>query len=541
MSVNPISLEVIRESITSVAEEMKTVLMRSARAPLLKEAGDLSCALTDGEGRTVAQGKDIPMHLGVMAFTVKEFLKRVPVASLRKGDQFITNLTELGGNHLPDVKLIKPIFVEKGTKRELITFSINLAHWPDVGGALPGSYVPWATEIYQEGLQIPPIKLFTSEGPVEEVMQFVLMNVRNPNERRGDILAQFAANEFAERRILSIVAEHGLEEVLASFEHFFGESEALVRSAIEKILDGTYEGEDFLDNDGVDDQPVRVKARITVERDEIEFDFDGTDPLVRGPVNTTRFIAAASSYYCVKVLVANEASVNEGFFRPIRVKVPSNCLLDAQGRKVPVVGGNHETSQRIVDAVFKALAPAFPERIVAGGPTTSGLLLFSGKKENGEVFTLYEVHGGGEGASFNRDGTSGVRVHMSNVMNTPVEALEMAYPLRVEKSALREGSGGMGRHQGGEGIIRAYRVLADSAMVTTMVEREKIPPWGIFGGEDGKPYQITLISNGKSIPVSGKKTLNLLQDDLLVIETAGGGGYGTANCEETASVEVDNS
>ena len=537
MSVNPISLEVIREAVTSVAEEMKTVLMRSARAPLLKEAGDLSCALADGEGRTIAQGKDIPMHLGVMAFTVKEFLKRVPVASLRNGDQFITNLTEIGGNHLPDVKLIKPIFVEGETGHGPVVFSINLAHWPDVGGALPGSYVPWATEIYQEGLQIPPIRLFTSEGPVEEAMQFILQNVRNPRERRGDILAQFAANEFAERRILSIVAEHGLETVLATFGHFFDESETLVRSAIVAIPDGQYEGEDFLDNDGVDDRPVRIKTRITVDHDEIEFDFAGTDPLVRGPVNTTRFIAAASCYYSVKVLIANEAAMNEGFFRPIRVKVPPSCLLDAQGRQAPVVGGNHETSQRVVDAIFKALVPVFPDRIVAGGPTTSGLLLFSGRKENGEVFTLYEVHGGGEGASLNRDGTGGVRVHMSNVMNTPIEALEMAYPLRVERYSLREGSGGMGRRRGGEGVVRAYRVLVDSAMVTTMVEREKIPPWGVLGGEDGKPYRITLISNEKSIPVGGKETLNLLRDDLIVIETAGGGGYGTAHGEKTVSGE----
>ncbi|MDP6279517.1 MAG: hydantoinase B/oxoprolinase family protein, partial [Nitrospinota bacterium] len=454
-----------------------------------------------------------------------------------KGDQFITNLTEIGGNHLPDVKLIKPIFVEGETSHGPVVFSINLAHWPDVGGALPGSYVPWATEIYQEGLQIPPIRLFTSEGPVEEAMQFILQNVRNPRERRGDILAQFAANEFAERRILSIVAEHGLETVLATFGHFFDESETLVRSAIVAIPDGQYEGEDFLDNDGVDDRPVRIKTRITVDHDEIEFDFAGTDPLVRGPVNTTRFIAAASCYYSVKVLIANEAAVNEGFFRPIRVKVPQSCLLDAQGRQAPVVGGNHETSQRVVDAIFKALVPVFPERIVAGGPTTSGLLLFSGRKENGEVFTLYEVHGGGEGASLNRDGTGGVRVHMSNVMNTPIEALEMAYPLRVERYSLREGSGGMGRRRGGEGVVRAYRVLVDSAMVTTMVEREKIPPWGVLGGEDGRPYRITLISKGKSIPVGGKETLNLLRDDLIVIETAGGGGYGTAHAEENVSSE----
>ena len=523
---DPIALEVIRNSVSSIAEEMKTVLMRSARAPLLKEAGDLSCALADASGRTIAQGKDIPVHLGVMAFTVKEFLKRVPASELRPGDQYITNLTAIGGNHLPDVKLIKPIFAQDDGSDGPVAFAINLAHWPDVGGALPGSYVPWATEIYQEGLQIPPMCLFDDDGPVEDRLSLILENVRNPEERRGDIMAQYAANEFAARRVLSLTDEHSIETVLAALDQLLDESEGLVRRSISRIPDGVYEGEDFLDNDGVDDRVVRIHVRITVEGDEMEFDFAGTDPLVKGPVNTTRYISAASVYYCIKVLIAVDAAVNDGFFRPLRVVVPPNCLLDAQCSKAPVVGGNHETSQRIVDAIFRALASALPERIVAGGPTTSGLLLFSGQKGDGRVFTLYEVHGGGEGGSFGRAGTDAVRVHMSNVMNTPIEALEMEYPLRIERYMLRQGSAGAGWRRGGEGIVRSYRVLADSARLTTMVEREQIPPWGIFGGKDGEPFRITLESGGRSIRIRGKESRDLKRGDLIVLESAGGGGYG---------------
>jgi N-methylhydantoinase B len=513
-----------------VAEEMKSVLMRSARAPLLKEAGDLSCALTDGEGGTVAQGRDIPMHLGVMAFTVKEFLKRIPARGLRAGEQYITNLTSVGGNHLPDVKLIKPVFIPGEEGRGPIAFAVNLAHWPDVGGAQAGSYVPWARETYQEGLRIPPVRLFDASGPIEETMSLILENVRNPEERRGDILAQFAANEFACRRLLAIVAEHGADAMRASFKRFFEESERAVRSSVAEVSDGQYEGEDFLDNDGVEDRPVRIAVRVSVRGDEISFDFSGTDPIVKGPVNTTRFIAAASAYYCMKVLVAREAAINEGFFRPVRVSVPAGCLLAAEGTKAPVVGGNHETSQRVVDAIFRALAPALPDRITAGGPTTSGLLLFSTPMEGGGTSTLYEVHAGGEGAALDRDGTSAVRVHMSNVMNTPVEALEAEYPLRVERYTLRQGSGGKGRRRGGDGVVRAYRVLAEEMTVTTMVERERIPPWGIFGGEDGLPFRITLVRGGRTLRLKGKESQALRRGDLLVIETSGGGGYGNAGC-----------
>ena len=292
---DPVTVEIIRNALYAIAEEMSVIVMRSARSPLLKEAGDLSSALTDAEGRLIAQGRDIPIHMGVMGFTVKEFLKRVPAATLRDGDVWFLNVPEVGGNHLPDVKAIRPVFA-KGTLR---AFAVNLAHWADIGGAVPGSYVPWATECYQEGLRIAPIRLFAASGPDREKLGFVLANLRGADEREGDIFAQYAANDVAARRLGELFAEHGPDTVARCFERLHDESEAQMRAAIRALPDGSWEGEDFLDDDGVDDRRVRIKVRVTVKGDEATFDFTGTDPQVRGPVNTTYFIACSAVYYAM--------------------------------------------------------------------------------------------------------------------------------------------------------------------------------------------------------------------------------------------------
>jgi N-methylhydantoinase B len=532
--LSPVTLEVVRHALYAIAEEMSAIVMRSARSPLLKEAGDLSSALTDAGGRLIAQGRDIPMHMGVMGFTVQEFLKRVAAERLREGDVWFLNLPEVGGNHLPDVKALRPIFAEG----RLVAFAINLAHWADIGGAVPGSYVPGATECYQEGLRIAPVRLFSAAGADRETIGLILANLRGREEREGDILAQFAANEVADRRLGELMARHGVETVLACFARVHAESEAQMRAAIRALPDGEWEGEDWLDDDGVQPRRIRIRVRVAIHGDEATFDFGGTDGQAAGPVNTTPFIARSSVYYAMKALVAPEVPPNDGCYRPLRVRVPPGSVLDPDPDR-PVVGGNHETSQRVVDAIFKALAPALPDRIAAGGPTTSGLLLFGMRRPDGRWAILYEVHGGGEGATAARDGVAAVRVHMSNVMNTPTEVIEGEYPIRVEEHALRPGSGGDGAHRGGLGFRRAYRILADDVALTTMLERRVVPPWGAFGGADGQPFRVTLNPGPGEREILGKQTLALRRGDLVLVETCGGGGYGPPAARPAQARERD--
>lgn len=533
--VDPVTLEVVRNAIFSIAEEMRVIVMRSARSPLLKEAGDLSCVLTDARGRLIAQGNlDNPIHLGVMCFTVKEFLLRFPPETLRDGDVFYTNAPAVGGNHLPDVKAIKPIFFEG----RLVAFAVNLSHWPDVGGALPGSYVPWATDLTQEGLHITPIRLFDVNGPIQETIELVLANVRGRAEREGDIYAQLASAGVAARRLLEVFEQFGAPTVVACFERMMDESDLLMRTALREVPDGIYVGEDWMDDDGIVDRPIKIRVRVTVLGDQARFDFAETDPQARGPINTTYFITCSSVYYACKALLGPEIPANDGCYRPLTVDAPAGTLLNPAPH-APVVGGNHETSQRVADAIFRALAQAVPQRVQAGGITTSGLAVVTGHWPDGTPFTLYEVHGGGEGGSATRDGLSAMRVHMANTMNTPAEVIEHEYPLSVERQELRSGSGGAGHHRGGLGIRRVYRVLNDEARLTTMIERCVVPPWGLLGGEAGQPSRVTLERDGATRGLRGKESVELRRDDLVTVETAGGGGYGPPAERRTELAERD--
>ena len=520
-SVHPARLEVIREATLAVAEEMKFDLMRTARSPVLKEAGDLSCALTDAKGRTVAQGHDIPMHLGVLSFTVQRFLERMPAERLSPGDVFFTNLPSCGGNHLPDVKAIRPVFLEG----DLVAFSVALAHWPDVGGALPGSYVPQARDIHQEGLVIPPVRFFSAAGPCEDAVGLVLANVRGAQQRWGDIQAQTATTAMAEERLQEIFRAHGRVTVLKAWRRMQDESEERVRRALHQLPDGVYEGEDALDDDGVGEEPVRIRVRLTVAGDEATFDFRESDGRTPGPVNTTPFIAAAAVGYTIRAVLGPEIASNDGLLRSVEVLTATGSLLDP-GLDAPLVAGNHETSQRIVDALLRALAQAAPDRVVAAGMGSSGLALFSLRTAEGPELFLYETHAGGAGASACRDGDTATRIHMSNVMNTPAEVIESEYPLRVERHEVRAGSGGTGRRRGGDGLRRVYHVLADDARLTTMVERCRVPPWGLGGGQEGATSAVWLVRNGKREQLRGKSSIELRRDDLVIVETAGGGGYG---------------
>ncbi len=522
--VDPFTLEVIRNALTTIAEEMSLVVMRSARSPLLREAGDLSSAITDAAGEMVAQGRDIPMHLGVMCFTVKEFLKRVPADRLAPGDVWFLNLPEVGGNHLPDVKAIRPIFV----RDTLQAFAVSLAHWADIGGTVPGSYVPYATDAWQEGLRIPPVRLFTEDGPDQEKLDFVLANVRGAMEREGDILAQMASTRSADRHVRELCTRHGLDTVNHAVAALHDRAEVQMRSAISHLPPGEYIGEDWLDDDGIDDRRFAVRVRIKLNESGAVFDFSDSDDAARGPINSTPFIASAAAFYTMKALAGTDIQPNGGCYRPLTVITRPGSILEP-AIDLPVVGGNHETSQRVADAIFLALEPVIPERLSAGGATTSGLLLFSGKSRNGSWGTLYETHGGGEGARIDRDGAPVVRVHLSNVMNTPAEIIESEYPIRIESQRLRRGSGGAGAHCGGEGLHREYLILADDMSLTTMFERRIIPPYGLQGGEDGAPFRVNLVTaDGRRKELPGKTNIRLENGDRVILESCGGGGYGVS-------------
>ncbi|MCP4330340.1 MAG: hydantoinase B/oxoprolinase family protein [Alphaproteobacteria bacterium] len=523
---DPFTIEVIRNALTAIAEEMSFVVMRSARSPLLREAGDLSSALTDANGDLIAQGRDIPAHLGVMGSTVQEFLKRVPAGRLSPGDVWFLNLPELGGNHLPDVKAVRPVFADGA----LQAFAVSLAHWADIGGARPGSYVPDARDAWQEGLRISPLRVFTAEGPDREKLDMILANVRGSAEREGDILAQMASTRAADERLANVFDRYGVAIVRAAIADLHDQSEAEMRAALRSLPQGVYEGEDWLDDDGAGGEPIAVRVRIEIGDGEATFDFSRTAGAARGPLNATPFTTAASVFYAIMAIAGPNIQPNAGCARPLKIVTPAGSLVNPP-RERPVVGGNHETSQRIVDAIFQAMEPVVAERLTAGGSTTSGLLLFSGRDpRTGQWTTLYEVHGGGEGARHDRDGMPVVRPHMSNVMNTPAEVIEANYPILIERQALRRGSGGKGRHRGGDGQVRVYRIAGPEVWLTTMVERCRIPPFGLQGGEPGEAFRITLErASGETLELAGKTHVRLTEGDRVTLESSGGGGYGAAN------------
>ena len=520
--IDPFTVEVIRNALTSAAEEMSLVVMRSARSPLLREAGDLSSAITDANGELIAQGHDVPVHLGVMSYTAKEFLKRVPPSRLAERDVWFVNLPEIGGNHLPDVKAIRPIYWEG----ELVAFAISLAHWADIGGAAPGSYYAAATDAWMEGLRISPLRLFVEDIPDEEKLTLVTSNVRGKKEREGDILAQAAATRIAERRLHEIIGKHGITAFKGALTTLHDLSEEQMRDLLLALPDGEFFGEDFLDDGGPGNSPVGIRVRIHKSRDTATFDFSESDDAIAGPLNTTSFVAGSAVFYAIRALSPKQIQPNGGAFRPLTIITRPGSIFDPGGDK-PVVGGNHETSQRAVDAIFKALEPIAADRLTAGGNTSAGLLIISGPRPDGKWATFYETHGGGEGARIDRDGMPVVRVHLTNVMNTPIEVIESEYGLRVETQVLREGSGGAGAHRGGDGMIRSYRVLGPSMSLTTMFERRVIAPYGMRGGEDGKTMVVTLKREGYSDRVlTGKENVVLEANDVIRVETPGGGGYG---------------
>jgi len=521
MRTDPIEFEIFKNFFVSIAEEMGVTLCRTGFSPNIKERLDYSCAVYDAAGETIAQGDHLPVHLGAMPLSVKAAIEHV---AMEPGDTVILNDPFRGGTHLPDITLVSPVFLSASAKKPAF-FVANRAHHSDVGGMSPGS-MPLAREVFQEGLIIPPIKLAKRGRIDQEILALILANVRTPDEREGDLTAQIAANRVGEMRLLGIVKRYGYRRTAQYASLTQDYAERVLRRTIAQIPDGVYEFSDALDNDGFSDARVNIRCAIHIAGDSAEIDFTGTDAQTSGGVNANLAITMSASLYAFRCLVTEDVLYNAGISRPIRVIAPPGTVVNALHPSA-VAGGNVETSQRITDVVLGALSKALPEIIPAASQGTMNNVTLGGTNpQTGQPFAYYETAGGGMGGRNGLPGISGVHTHMSNTRNTPVEAFEQAFPMRIRAYKLRTGSGGAGRYPGGEGLIREYEALVETS-ATILTERRESQPYGVQGGEAGGSGRNSILrADGTVERLPAKARIELHPGDRLRIETPGGGGYG---------------
>jgi N-methylhydantoinase B len=561
---DPTTLEIYRALYTSVAEEMGITLRRTAHSPNIKERRDYSCAVFDASGRVIAQGDHMPVHLGSMPLAVAAALRQTTIAP---GDVVALNDPFAGGTHLPDVTLVAGVFDAAGGRGKRgkrvkgksgasnggdedggdeggsistssplppfpsspfpppLFYVANRAHHADIGGATPGS-MGLASDVYGEGLRIPPVHLVRGGRVAEDVMRLVLANVRVEAERRADFEAQIGSLKTGAARLLEIVARSGEREAREYAAHLIEYSARMMRATVEAVPDGVYEAEDALDGDGAGGGPVVLRVRVTIKGARAVVDFEGSAPQVAGPVNAVEAITVSAVAYVFRCLVgAEEVPASAGLMEPVTVIAPPGTVVNA-AHPAPVAGGNVETSQRIVDVLFKALARALPLSIPAASQGSMNNLTVGGTDaRTGGEFAYYETVAGGMGARPSGDGVSGVHTHMTNSLNTPAEALEYAYPLRVRAYALRKGSGGRGRARGGDGIVREIETLVPARM-SLLADRRARGPYGLGGGEDGRPGRDSIVRGGRARKIEAKGSWDLEAGDRVRIETPGGGGHG---------------
>jgi N-methylhydantoinase B len=549
---DPVELEVFKNVYHSIAEEMGAALRRTSFSPNIKERRDYSCAVFDSEGQVIAMGDHMPVHLGSMPMSVAAAVEQ---CELEPGDVVMLNDPFRGGTHLPDITLVMPVYV-RGTKSggrrrpPHITpdfYVASRAHHADVGGTYPGSMGP-CREICQEGLRIPPVKIMRGGKIVADVLALLLNNVRTPEEREGDLGAQIAACQTGAQRLREICDRYGTTRAKQAAAALLVYSEEMMRAFLRTIPPGHYQAEDFLDDDGVENKPVRIAVSIHVARikksavetrlaaslsasskkqpADLTIDFTGSDPQVQGAINAVEAITYSACFYVFRCLLREDVPATSGLMRPIRVIAPSGTVVNARP-PAAVAGGNVETSQRIVDVLLKALAQAIPDRIPAAASGTMNNLTIGGiDPRSGEPFAYYETIAGGMGARCTKDGVSGVHTHMTNSLNTPAETLEYAYPIRLRRYSFRPNSGGAGLHTGGDGIVREIEVLTD-AQVTLLADRRSRGPYGLAGGSDGAPGHTRIIRrDGSAEEIPGKTSVRLRSGERVRIESPGGGGWG---------------
>jgi N-methylhydantoinase B len=517
--LDAVALAVMNNRLAAIAEEMGVVLGQTAYSPNIKERRDYSCALFDGRGELVAQAAHIPVHLGSTPLSVRAAIERL---ELQPGDVAALNDPFAGGTHLPDVTVVMPIFL-RGQKTAF-AYVANRAHHADIGGMAPGS-MALATEIYQEGFRLPPVKLMVGGKPARDIFELFLANTRVREEREGDLRAQVAALQVGAERTRALVETVGRHEVAAAMDALKNYADRLMRAALRNIKPGTYSAEDFLDDDGFGTGPIPLRVAIKIGRGRAVVDFSGSAPQVRGSVNANYAITLSATFYVMKCLAAEAVPANEGLMRPIRMIAPEGTIVNALP-PAAVAGGNVETSQRIVDVLFRAMAEAAADRIPAASSGTMSNLTIGGYDTfRSRHFSYYETIAGGVGAALGHPGASGLHTHMTNTLNTPIEALEAYYPMRITEYRIRRGSGGHGEYDGGDGLVRELECLVESN-VSLLSDRRVTAPWGLQGGGAGEVGANYLIHQGTSIKLPGKTNAQLQPGDRIRIETPGGGAWG---------------
>jgi N-methylhydantoinase B len=505
--LDPVTLSVLASALSGVAAEMGAVLIRGAYSSNIKERRDCSTGLFDGRGRMVAQAEHIPVHLGAMPEAVEAVMEKTP----EPGDVFAINDPYSGGTHLPDITLVSPVAYEE----EIVGYAVTRAHHSDVGGMRPGSMPSESREIYQEGIIIPPVRLVRGGEYVEDVLDLLLANVRTPGLRRGDLRAQIAANNIAGERIGELIERRGKDTMLAAFDEVISYTEKRTREAIRELPDGEYGAEDRMEGDGVTDEDVPIKVTVEVEDDAMTIDFAGTSGAVAGNVNCPLPVTRSACYFALRAILPGDIPANAGAYAPLQIKAPEGSLINATHPSA-VVAGNVETSNRIADAILAAFFGFAPGVLPAQGQGTMNNMIIGGA---GWIY--YDTIGGGQGAGEKGPGPSGVHTSMTNTLNTPIEALEMEYPMRIERYELLYDTGGKGEHRGGDGLVRSVRVL-EPASLSLLTDRRRHPPQGANGGEPGAVGENLL--NDEELPP--KVSRGLEEGDVVTVKTPGGGGYG---------------
>jgi N-methylhydantoinase B len=517
-SRDAIGLALANHRLAAIAEEMGVVLGRTALSPNIKERRDYSCAVFDATGGLVAQAAHIPVHLGSTPLSVQAAIAAVRMAP---GDVVILNDPFAGGTHLPDVTVVAPVHLP-GARRPF-AYVADRAHHADIGGMEPGS-MPVGTDVYQEGVRVPPIRLVAGGRIVDDVLALFLANTRVPSERRGDLDAQWAALRVGAARLRELAARTGGTARLArEFRLLQDHAEVVMRAMLRELPSGTFRATDWLDDDGLGATRIPIRVAVTLGRGRVRVDFTGSSAQVRGPVNANLAVTRSAVLYVFTALAGGALPINDGIARPIDIVAPEGSIVNAQ-LPAAVAGGNVETSQRIVDVLLRALAKAAPDRIPAASTGSMNNVALGGVVD-GRAFAYYETLAGGAGAGRGVPGASGVHTHMTNTMNTPIEALEAYYPLRVRRYALRPGSGGAGRWRGGDGVVREIEFRA-AVRVSLLTERRAMGPYGLAGGAPGARGRNRLVRGGASAALPAKVTIDAGPGDRLVVETAGGGGFG---------------
>jgi len=535
--INGVLLEVIGNTFMSIAEEMGAVLVKSAYSTNIKERKDCSCGVFDVEGHTIAQAEHIPMHLGSLLGLIENIVNNFDRDNIKPGDMFIANDPyNGGGTHLPDIAVASPVF----WNGRIVAFVANIAHHNDVGGRVPGSNAADSDSIYAEGIRIPPVKIFNEGILNEDILNLILLNCRVNHIRRGDLSAQFACNNKGVQRVEDVFRRYDTETVKACMKELLDYSERKIRMAIRELPNGVHEFSDYLDSDGVGSGPIKLKVKLEILNEDIELDFTGNPDQVKGAINLPQTALRAAVYYSIRSIIDPYLPTNGGYYRAIRIKTRPGCILGCT--EPAACAGRSDTAQRVADMVFGAMSQVVPQQVIAGSNSSITGVYFGGVNPKDNKYYVYmETFGGGSGARFCKDGINCVQVHMSNTSNLPIESMEIEFPYMVEQYKLVRDSGGPGKYRGGLSVMKDIRVLGHSSEFSIKADRQKTPPWGLFGGKPGKPGMIIMNPDtDKAVVIDSKKSGTILKENgILRCQMPGAGGYGNPLERDRALVLKD--